>query len=188
MGCRKNCWFWYLHDILAGISTWKFEAPVSLELLKLSGNGTQSVQLFLWHRGREKAQSCDSLVDVLLLPVGSVCHILLCFPLFGCEFITCNWSTIYSVVSVFPHGCWGRDVWEQKNSLHVTCLGQLCHWTATMWAVTSFFSDCRTCSVCSRPPLTTALLSLMKYLFETPFPFVFFACILTRRDRGIADC
>lgn len=50
------------------------------------------------------------------------------------------------------------------------------------------FPKCWTCSEYRLPPLTTALLSLMKYLFETPFPFDFFACILMRRDRGIADC
>lgn len=41
--------------------------------------------------------------------------------------------------SLFPRGCWGGDVWGQTNPLYVTWLGQLCHWTGTMWAVTSFF-------------------------------------------------
>lgn len=208
MGCGRNSWLWYLYD-LAWISTWKLKTLVGkqqgivfLECKELCVSGIAEA-LWKWH------SECVTVCVTQRKEEGSV----LWFSR-GC-FVSAHWEwLLYSAllaslrlwihhlqlkcslfrgrvfvysISVFPRGCWRRGVWEQTNSFNVTWLAQLCHWTETMWVEHSFLK-CRTCSVYKLPPSTTAVLSLMKYLFETPFPFDFFACNLTRRDRGIADC
>lgn len=44
MGCRKSSWFWHQHDILAGISTWKFRSLVG----KQCASGIAEA-LWKWH-------------------------------------------------------------------------------------------------------------------------------------------
>lgn len=144
MGCRKSCWLWYLHDALTGMSTWKSE---TLEVLRLSGNGIQGVPLLVWHKGGKKKH----LMDVLLLPIGSVCYILLCFPL-----LVGNSPRAVAVQFILCLLCFllGAEA-EMCSSDKCT----ECHLAGSAVSLSTdnrgshfLFSKCRTCSVYTPPP------------------------------------
>jgi len=73
----------------------------------------------------------------------------------------------------------------KSRQIHVMLSGWvICVTEQTQCRLQCLFSNSGTCSVYKLPTLSHVVLSLMKYLFETRFPFDFFTCILTRRDRG----
>lgn len=147
MGCRKSCWLWYLHDALAGMSTCKSETLVSLQVLRLSGNGIQGVPLLVWHKGGKKKH----LMHVLLLLIGSVCHILLCFPLLGWELTTCSCSAVHLWLLSFLLDAEAEMCSSDKFAE--------CHLAGSAVSLSTdngdshfLFSECRTCSVYTPPP------------------------------------
>lgn len=119
----------------------------------------------MWNK-RKKAQFCDSFIDVLLLLIGSVCCVVLLFS-FLCEFTTCNLFQGYCTFSD------AKDERCRSKQIHLMLSGWvICATKDNVGSNNVFYSTYGICFVYKLP--TLSVLSLIKYLFETPFLFDFF--------------
>lgn len=109
MGCRKNSWICYLHDILAGISTWKLKILVRKQCIA-------GIAKDLWKRHSRSVIICvkQNQKEGSVLWFFHGCFVTAYWKclLYSSVFLSltvnsspATWSAIYSMVTVFSHRC-----------------------------------------------------------------------------------